>query len=199
MAYRDPNYQKKYYKKNREKYLKYFEEYYQKNKEKSINRNLKYYRENKEEGLKKRREYYQSHKKQFEEYYQIHKDQYLENENIRRKDPKYRLNQNISRAIRHSLKNGKNGLNWEKPVGYTLDDLVKHLERQFTPEMSWNNYGSIWEIDHIIPKSIFNFDNIGQLDFKRCWALSNLRPLEKYKNRQKHSRIDEFFQPSLKI
>ena len=38
-------------------------------------------------------------------------------------------------------------------LGYSAQDLKIHLEKQFTSEMSWSNYGSYWHIDHKIPKS----------------------------------------------
>src|SRR3546814_3330220 len=49
-----------------------------------------------------------------------------------------------------SLGDGKNGRSWEILVGYTVADLMAHLERQFLPGMSWDNRGE-WHIDHIRP------------------------------------------------
>lgn len=51
--------------------------------------------------------------------------------------------------------------------------------------MNWNNYGIYWEIDHIIPKSLFNFSCTEDKEFQVCWSLLNLRPLEKSLNRQR--------------
>ncbi len=65
--------------------------------------------------------------------------------------------------------------------------------------MSWENYGTVWEIDHKIPIAAFNFERPEDIDFKKCWELKNLRPLEIYKNRSKQARIDKPFQPSLTI
>jgi hypothetical protein len=91
----------------------------------------------------------------------------------RRQNPDYRLHTNISRAVRTALNGNKNGKKWEELVGYTRNQLVEHLERQFDSKMNWENYGSYWHIDHKIPRSKFNQEQI-----KDCWALSNLRPLE---------------------
>ena len=104
----------------------------------------------------------------------------------------------MSNAIRHSLTGNKKGNHWEDLVGYTLDDLKKHLEKQFTEGMTWENYGE-WEIDHIIPIKVFNYDNAEHLDFKRCWALKNLRPLWRNENRAKSDKLATSFQPSLKL
>ena len=52
--------------------------------------------------------------------------------------------------------------------------------------MNWDNYGTYWEIDHIIPRNLFNniFDYKSK-NFQICWSLMNLRPLEKSLNRQR--------------
>lgn len=104
-----------------------------------------------------------------------------------RQDPGKRLHANISSSIRTSLKR-KHGKAWQVLVGFSLDDLKQHLERQFRPGMSWANYGSEWEVDHIIPRSAFNFSSSTDADFAACWALSNLRPLWRSENRQKSGK-----------
>ena len=156
----------------------YNEKYYQIHKKETQKHNQEYYMKNKEKIIKQQRQY---------------------EKNRRIENPKYKLNKNISRSIRYSLNNKKENIHWESLVDFTLKDLIKHLEKQFTQEMSWDNYGSYWHIDHEIPKSVFNFDSYNQLDFKRCWALKNLRPLEKTRNIKKQDKIDQPFQPSLKI
>ena len=101
--------------------------------------------------------------------------------------------------INQSLRKHKNGHHWEELIGYNLDTLVKHLERQFRSGMTWQNYGDKWHIHHIIPISAFNFTNSKHLDFKRCWALKNLRPLWKLENLSKRHKLDKPFQPMLAL
>ena len=114
--------------------------------------------------------------------------------------PKYRLNDSISASIRYVLKSNKNGRHWETLVGYTLEQLIKHLEKQFKTGMTWENYGiNGWHIDHKIPKSVFNFTKPEHRDFKRCWALSNLQPMWGVENISKSNKIAKHFQPSLLI
>jgi len=98
-----------------------------------------------------------------------------ENQKRHNRKPKNRLCQNIKTGIRKSLRTGKPGL-WESYVGYTLGEFREHLQSQFEPGMSWGNYGR-WHIDHIRPIASFDFDRYDDEDFKRCWSLSNLRPL----------------------
>ena len=89
--------------------------------------------------------------------------------------PKYKLSRNIRQGIYKSLRTGKGG-KWERFVGYTIGDLKQHLEKQFQPGMTWDNYGK-WHIDHIRPIALFHFSTPEDKDFKRCWALSNLQAL----------------------
>lgn len=115
-----------------------------------------------------------------------------------KKNPQNRLRRNISRRILFSLKDGKNGRGWEKLTGYTAKQLIKHLEKQFQPGMTWENYGA-WHIDHETPISVFNFTQPQDIDFKRCWALSNLQPMWAYDNLSKGAKINGHFQPSLQL
>ena len=98
-------------------------------------------------------------------------------------DSKYRINCTMSKNIWKALKGAKSEQHWEDIVGYSIEQLCQHLESQFTSEMSWDNFGSYWEIDHIIPKNTFNFNSYQDKQFKLCWSLENLRPLSKTDNR----------------
>jgi len=109
------------------------------------------------------------------------------------------LNGTISNTLRASILNGsKNGKHWETLVDFSLSQLKKHLERKFKPGMTWENYGE-WHIDHKIPLAVFNFNSPDDLDFKRAWTLKNLQPLWATENRKKGPRIDNPFQPALRL
>ena len=99
-------------------------------------------------------------------------------ERKRRFNPSHRLSKNISRGIAHSLYYKKNGRHWETLVGYSVSQLIQHLERLFIEGMSWDNYGNLgWTIDHKMPISAFNYETPEDKDFKKCWALNNLQPM----------------------
>jgi hypothetical protein len=102
----------------------------------------------------------------------------------RRERPDFRVHSNMSKAIRNSLKD-KGGRSWEAILGYTTEQLMVHLERQFIRGMTWENYGPVWEVDHIVPKASFSFASQADEGFQRCWAISNLRPLWAEANRKK--------------
>jgi len=110
-------------------------------------------------------------------------------------DPKFRLNRIISGGIRHSLENGKDGRHWEDIVGYTITELKNHLESLWESWMNWENHGpydpkgpKTWQIDHIIPKSMFDFESYEDEEFKLCWSLRNLQPKCSKMNNLKRDR-----------
>lgn len=103
----------------------------------------------------------------------------------RRTDARYAINFRFRAAVRRVLNGGKRGRKWESLVGYTLADLMIHLERQFLPGMTWDNRGD-WEIDHISPLAAFKFESAEDPEFRAAWALANLRPIRADDNRKKN-------------
>jgi len=83
---------------------------------------------------------------------------------------------NIDIQLRAYIKNNSKKNMYENVLGYTTNELKKHLESKFTRGMNWNefNKGNI-HIDHIKPQSMFNLKNVKEI--KECWSLENLQPL----------------------
>lgn len=102
-------------------------------------------------------------------------------------DNEFRLNSLMSTAIWEVLKRKKAKRKWTELVGYTTKELMKHLEKQFEPWMNWENYGK-WHVDHIKPKSLFHYTCPEDQEFKECWALKNLQPLEAHMNLVKNNK-----------
>ena len=102
--------------------------------------------------------------------------------------PSVRIRRAVSSRIRTCLILGKGGQRTFDVLGYSISELTLHLERQFLPGMSWDNYGK-WHIDHILPVSSFSVESMGDEEFNACWALSNLRPLWAVDNMRKHASI----------
>ena len=107
----------------------------------------------------------------------------------RKNDVKFHLDTNMGSVISYCLKGKKGWRKWGELVGYRVEDLIEHLEKQFNDKMSWDNYGNYWEIDHRTPKSWFKYKTAEDQEFKKCWALENLQPLEKVMNRSKNNRF----------
>lgn len=59
-------------------------------------------------------------------------------------------------------------------LGCTVEELKAHLQNQFLPGMSWDNYGQ-WHIDHIRPCASFDLTDPEQQ--RQCFNFKNLQPL----------------------
>lgn len=99
-----------------------------------------------------------------------------------------RLEVRIASLMGYSLKGRKAGCRWEVLVGYTLSDLMAHLEARFVDGMNWSNIGQ-WHIDHIRPRSAFSYEGPNDPQFLACWALDNLQPLWARDNMSKGARV----------
>jgi hypothetical protein len=65
----------------------------------------------------------------------------------------------------------------EDLISCPIEECKKHIEKQFHPEMTWENHGEIWEIDHIKPCASFDLTDIEQQ--KQCFHYMNYQPLFK--------------------
>jgi len=72
-----------------------------------------------------------------------------------------------------------------KLAGCSISDLRAHIETQFQPGMTWDNWARDgWHLDHIKP--IASFD---RPDHPDCWHYSNLQPLWAEDNLKKGARL----------
>src|SRR5437899_2769246 len=84
----------------------------------------------------------------------------------------------MSQSVRSALRGTKRKCKWEDLLGYSVEEVKAHLESQFTEGMTWDKFfGGGIHIDHVIPRINFNYISPNDLQFKQCWALSNLRPI----------------------
>lgn len=64
--------------------------------------------------------------------------------------------------------------------------LLIVLESRFDDSMSFENYGDVWEIDHV--KSLTEFDLSDKIQFSAAVNPSNLQPLFRGENQSKGSK-----------
>lgn len=100
----------------------------------------------------------------------------------RRKDPLVRLKESTRVRIYNGLKDGKDR-STEQYLGCNISDYTLYLESKFTQDMSWDNYGTYWEIDHIKP--ICKFNLLDEEEMYKCFHYTNTQPLSKQDNREK--------------
>ena len=106
-------------------------------------------------------------------------------------DPGFRVQCNLRNRLKELMGTARKGGSdsVSSLIGCSTRQLAAHLERCFTKRMSWQNYGSYWHVDHIIPCAAF--DQIESKQRAQCWHYTNLRPLEAKKNMEKSDTITE--------
>jgi len=107
----------------------------------------------------------------------------------RRKDTTFNLVSRLRVRFRHALNAAKvdKCTHVLDLVGCTPVELKAHLTRQFTPGMSWDNFGQ-WQVDHIRPCA--SFDLTDPVQQRACFHFSNLQPLWAKDNRAKWAKYN---------
>jgi hypothetical protein len=143
------------------------------------------YRKNNKEKL---RETNKKWLKENKDRYNKHRRIYLRNKRI--SDKQYRIKRVTSTLLWRYLKRREipKKSKTEDILGFSIGELISHLEKRFDNKMNWDNYGSYWHIDHIIPDSCFNYSSVNDLDFGKSWSLDNLQPLSAVDNLRKNNK-----------
>jgi len=111
-------------------------------------------------------------------------------------DPAFKLRRDISSWIANILSARESHKSASCFQDYTIDELFIHIENQFEWWMTWKNRGKYnpktwddndpttwtWQLDHIVPHSLFDYKDVNDEEYKKCWALNNLRPLSAKQN-----------------
>lgn len=107
----------------------------------------------------------------------------------RARTPRARINGRMRTRVAYSLKGKKRGRHWGDLVGYDVDALEARLKETMPFGYTWDDFLSAkLEIDHIRPVSSFRFESFDDIEFKQCWALSNLQLLPALENWRKGSK-----------
>lgn len=161
--------EKKWREKNKEKLNEYIKNWYEENKE-HRKQYLKQYRENNADKIRQIKRDYERNRKAT--------------------DPLYKLISNFRTAIYTVLKESnvdKYG-HYFDVLQYTPEELIIHLEKQFKDDMTWDNYG-IWHVDHKLPITSFDIQEMGDDEFMKCWCLDNLQPMWGEENIRKSNKL----------
>jgi hypothetical protein len=105
----------------------------------------------------------------------------------RRTEPQFKLKKilrdNIYKAVKREWKSGRT----LDILGCSIKMFKFWLEHQWSPEMTWENHGSHWEIDHIKPIASYDLTNVEEM--KKCFHWTNMQPLTKEENGFKNDKI----------
>lgn len=66
-------------------------------------------------------------------------------------------------------------------------DARAHMREQRSGDMTATNYGSVWSVDHRIPKSAY--DHSDPEDVRRCWSKPNMQPMHVKANKEKINKL----------
>lgn len=132
---------------------------------KHLDRKRKYYYKNREELIKKKVAY---------------------NDARYKTNVLYKLEQSCRKRLRRAVKLNKKIGSISNLIGCTSEYLKKHLSEMFDENMSWENYGTYWHIDHIKPCASFDLSIPSEIS--ACFHYSNLQPLSAHENLKKGKR-----------
>ena len=181
---------RRHYNTHREKKLAYARAYRETHKDQISRKDLAYRQAHVEERLAYGRAYREKHRErvqqQTREWKRKNKKHLSEVERQRRaSDPQYRLRVNLRNRISGLLRGKRRAATSVELVGCSVEQLKQHLERQFRPGMSLENYG-LWEVDHIVPCARFDLTCARQQH--ACFHFTNLQPLWASENARKRDR-----------
>ena len=180
-----------------EKKKKWSEEYWKKNKEKISRKHKEYYQNNKDYFRKFQKEWLEKEEnKEKNKLYRkkwYYKGGKLVNQKYRREklksDPAFRAGINLRLRLNEYIKKGKYRKfgSFRDKLGCDWDFFKRYMEEQFVEDMSWENYGTYWHIDHIIPLAAWDLSK--EEDQKLAAHYSNLRPLKAIDNLKKGKKF----------
>jgi hypothetical protein len=174
-----------YYENNKDKLIEQAKEHYETNKIDIKIKARKHYEENKDEILAKGKQYAAEHREELNE---KAKERY----HIRMvNDINFRITKDLrgrlGAAIRKRFKAGSAVRN----LGCTIEFLKEYIAVKFYGNMTWNNWGKVWELDHIIP--LWKFDLTHKEEFKQAVHYTNLQPLTIEEHQKKTNKEMEAF------
>lgn len=82
-------------------------------------------------------------------------------------------------------------------IGADIGFVREWIASKFLAGMNWNNYGTSWVIDHIVPVRLFDLTNTE--DLKLVWHYKNVMPLYKEDNLYKEGALEFSLQMLQKV
>lgn len=99
----------------------------------------------------------------------------------------YRIKKSLAARLRSVLNKNTTTMNY---IGCNIQYFREWLEFNFTKDMNWDNYASLWSIDHIIPVCKFNLSD--ENEKLQCWNWSNMMPVTvKYNSSKKNINMEQ--------
>ena len=185
--------ERKWKQNNREKCRASGRKWRENNREKCRERTRKYYKANREKRRAKHREWVQNNREKYDlynkEYRQRPENKKRANARCRERtktDPLYKIKKNLRCRFYHALKGKLKSARTMTLIGCSIPHLMDHLEQQFQPGMTWENYGT-WHMDHMMPMASFDLNDPEQQ--RQCCHYTNLQPMWATENMCKNAKV----------
>ncbi len=140
-------------------------------------KSLERYNNNRETNIQKNKEYKKNNREKINQTRRAYIRETM-------KVPEQRLKRNMKSLISGKLKKTRHTGDY---LGAPMSLIVRWFEFNFEESMNWSNYGSLWEVDHVMPIASFDLTNEYQSLLCFCWM--NLMPRLCNENRIKSSKI----------
>jgi hypothetical protein len=167
----------KWLKPTRRRKKEYGKRYYEANKDKISLQRKQYRKANLDKISLREKQYRESNRERINKRERL---RYLTNFN-------YKVKQCMRSRIRKLLKT--KSLSTLSYVGCKSYKFKLFLGYQFTDGYNYENYGTFWQIDHVIPCSFFDFSK--EENIKKCFNWTNCQPLVNRDNNSKNDQIDQ--------
>lgn len=162
---------------NRERNQLKYKKYYQSNKSYIDERNKEYYSKNRTKIREQRKNAYM-----------INKPKHLEQQRARyHANISLKLGSNLRNRVRKEIGSGKKYL---ELLGCKKEKLIKWFEFNFQLDgnvFNWQNYGTVWQIDHVRPCKIY--DLTVERNRYICFNWKNTMPVTTSYNHKKNGKI----------
>ena len=166
----NPTYIQEYRQRKKDEITAYSRKYYNANKDKINASSIKWMRS--EQGKEYQRKYSAENRK----------ERTQKELKRRQNNPYLRLKHNLRHRVWKVLKGLSKADTTMELLGCSVGDIKTHIELQFLPGMTWDNYGE-WHVDHIRPCASFDLSDPEQQ--RECFNWKNLQPLWAEDNRAK--------------
>jgi len=188
MPYKDKEKKKQWRLDNKEYNKQYQKQYYLDNREKIKQQKKQYRLDNREKIKQQKKQYYLDNKEKRKQYNLDNKEKrnlYLKNK--LKTDPIFKIIKYQRIRMRQVLKGESKCKSTIELLGCSAEYCWNHLEQQFKPGMTKDNYG-LWHVDHITPCISFDLNDPEQQ--KICFHYTNLQPLWAIDNIKKGAKLD---------
>lgn len=95
---------------------------------------------------------------------------------------KINLRSRLYSAILKDVKSGSS----VRDLGCTIQEFKQYIESRFYSDMTWDNWGNVWQLDHIVP--LWKFDLKNREQFLQAVNYRNMQPLAILEHRKKTAK-----------